>query len=128
MYGPFESLKTDQLAQWHPPENSGGHRGRYLWTNAFGVLKFLNLYKETSDAKYMTLASALIAAVYTVLGSTRDRKLRLPGATDENPWGEELRIGKMDERGPDGDGQYHHYLTIWMFALNRMSVASGHAT
>lgn len=42
VYGPFESLKTDQLAQWHPPENSGGHQGRYLWTDAFGVLKFLD--------------------------------------------------------------------------------------
>ncbi|KAL8646133.1 MAG: hypothetical protein Q9226_007002 [Calogaya cf. arnoldii] len=31
------------------------------------------------------------------------------------------------EGGPDGDGQYHHYQTIWLFALNRMSVASQHA-
>jgi hypothetical protein len=31
----------------------------------------------------------------------------------------------MDADGPDGDGQYHHYLTLWMFALNRMSLASG---
>lgn len=125
VYGPFESLNTDQLAQWHPPASSGGHRGRYLWTDAFGVLNFLTLYKKTSDAKYMTLASGLIDAVHTVLGSTRDGKSRLPGATDENPRGGGLRIGKMDERGPDGDGQY---LTIWMFALNCMSVASGHAT
>jgi hypothetical protein len=36
-----------------------------------------------------------------------------------------LRIGKMDESGPNGDGQYHHYLTLWMFALNRVSLATG---
>lgn len=30
----------------------------------------------------------------------------------------------MEEEGSDGDGQYHHYLTIWMFALNRLSMAS----
>ena len=30
----------------------------------------------------------------------------------------------MDEGGSDGDGQYHHYLTLWMFALNRLSKAT----
>lgn len=54
---------------------------------------FLTLYKEISDAKYMTLASALIDAVDTVLGSTVDENSRLPGATDENLWGGGLRIG-----------------------------------
>lgn len=34
----------------------------------------------------------------------------------------------LDERGLDGDGQYHHYLTIWMFALNHISIASGKLT
>jgi len=36
-----------------------------------------------------------------------------------------LAIGKKDELGRDGDGQYHHYLTLWMFELNRMAVATG---
>ncbi|KAL8670004.1 MAG: hypothetical protein Q9168_005436 [Polycauliona sp. 1 TL-2023] len=125
VYGPFESLTLDQLAQWRPPATSGGHRGRYLWTDAFGVLNFLTLYKATSDAKYMTLVLALIATVHAVLGSTRDGKSRLPGATEENPWAGGLRIGKIHGSGPDGDGQYHHYLTIWMFALNCTSVATG---
>jgi hypothetical protein len=35
-----------------------------------------------------------------------------------------LRIGKDEESGLDCDGQYHHYLTLWMFALNRLCVAS----
>ncbi|KAL8977246.1 MAG: hypothetical protein Q9205_006908 [Flavoplaca limonia] len=127
VYGPFDFLTTDQLAEWHPPGNSGGHRGRYLWTDAFGVLNFLTLHKETSDVKYLTLAQGLIDAVHTVLGSTRDGKSRLPRATDENPCAGGLRIGKIDGGGLDGDGQYHHYLTIWMFVLNRTSVASGQA-
>jgi hypothetical protein len=54
--------------------------------------------------------------------------LRLPGASENNPLGGGLRIGKVDAEGPDGDGQYHHYLTLWMFALNRISLASGDKT
>lgn len=124
VYGPFESLNTEQVAQWSPPENSGGHRGRYLWTDAFGVLNFLTLHKETTDRKYITLANNLVKTVHAVLGFTRDGISRLPGATDQNPLGGGMRIGKLDEGGSDGDGQYHHYLTIWMFALNRMAIAS----
>lgn len=37
-----------------------------------------------------------------------------------------MRIGKEDPEGTsDGDGQYYHYLTKWMVALNRMSLAKG---
>ncbi|OBT60430.1 hypothetical protein VE03_10133 [Pseudogymnoascus sp. 23342-1-I1] len=111
-----------------PPPNSGGHRGRYLWTDAFGVLNFLTLHQELDEAKYLTLAKRLVASVHDILGRTRDGDSRLPGATDENPLGGGLRIGKEEASGPDGDGQYHHYLTIWMFALNRLSIASGMAT
>ncbi|KAL9000461.1 MAG: hypothetical protein Q9169_000978 [Polycauliona sp. 2 TL-2023] len=127
VYGPFESLTPEHLVQWRPPP-VGGHRGRYLWTDAFGVLNFLTLYKKTSDAKYKALAQSLIGTVHKVLGSTRDGKSRLPGATDGNALGGGLRIGKINAIGPDGDGQYHHYLTIWMFALNRMSLACGQTT
>ncbi|KAL8778288.1 MAG: hypothetical protein Q9194_002090 [Teloschistes cf. exilis] len=125
IYGPFDSLKASQAASWTPPENSGGHRGRYLWTDAFGVLNFLTLHKETGgDQKYLALASSLIRTVHSVLGYDRGGKARLPGASTQNPLGGGLRIGKVDEKGPDGDGQYHHYLTIWMYALNRMSITS----
>ncbi|KAL5350689.1 hypothetical protein ACLOAV_004258 [Pseudogymnoascus australis] len=121
----YGDLKTGAPELWIPPQKSGGHRGRYLWTDAFGVVNFLTLYKELNDERYLMLAKRLVQRVHDVLGSTRDAKSRLPGATDENPVGGGLRIGKEEEGGPDGDGQYHHYLTIWMFALNRLSIASG---
>lgn len=104
---------------------SEGHGGRYLWTDGFGVLNFLTLYKETSDTHYLTLARQLIHAVHDILGRTRDGSARLPNATESWPLQGGLRIGKEHATGPDSDGQYHHYLTVWMFALNRMSVASG---
>lgn len=152
VYGSISTVINPET--WTPPPNSGGHRGRYLWTDAFGVLNLITLsraqeqlkIKESqmqsqSDAqpssraqlpsnyfaesdKYLTLARRLVETVHDVLGWTRDGRSRLPGATDSNPLGGGLRIGKMDERGPDGDGQYHHYLTIWMFALNRLSLAT----
>ncbi|KAI4253427.1 MAG: hypothetical protein LQ352_003693 [Teloschistes flavicans] len=125
IYGRFDLLDVEQAASWTLPENLGGHRGRYLWTDAFGVLNFLTLHKETGDQKYLVLAGSLIKTVHSVLGYDRGGKVRLPGASDQNPLGGGLRIGKVDKKGPDGDGQYHHYLAIWMYALNRMSIASG---
>lgn len=127
VYGPFEVLTPDQAKTWTPPSDpgAGGHRGRYLWTDAFGVVNFITLYKETSRPVYLELAKSLVRTVHDVLGRTRDGSKRLPGSTDELPLEGGLRIGKMDESGPDGDGQYHHYLTIWMFALNRLCLASG---
>jgi hypothetical protein len=65
-----------------------------------------------------------VEIIHNVLGWTRDGKNRLPGATDQNPVGGGLRIGKMDESGPDRDGQYHYCLTLWMYALNRLSIVS----
>ncbi|KAL9608356.1 MAG: hypothetical protein Q9167_006812 [Letrouitia subvulpina] len=125
VYGNFETLTPLQHEDWRPLPNSGGHRGRYLWTDAFGVINFLTLYKESSDPKYLYFAGCLIASVHDILGSTRNGASRLPGVTEQNLLGGGLRIGKEDESGPDGDGQYHHYLTIWMFALNRMTLATG---
>jgi len=130
LYGKFVNIKDPE--NWAPPLRSGGHRGRYLWTDAFGVINLLTMHKQftiagggTDDTRYLALARRLIETVHDVLGRTRDNRSRLPGATDANPLGGGLRIGKTDEHGPDGDGQYHHYLTIWMFALNRMAKASG---
>ncbi|EDN02326.1 predicted protein [Histoplasma mississippiense (nom. inval.)] len=134
VYGNFSTVPD--ATKWRPPPKSGGHRGRYLWTDAFGVLNFLTLYKELSlggDSKatagnYLIFAQRLIATVHDVLGRTRDGLSRLPHATDEEPLKGGLRIGKEEETGPDGDGQYFHYLTMWMFALNRMSIATGDPT
>ncbi|KAL3478563.1 hypothetical protein BJX99DRAFT_256459 [Aspergillus californicus] len=131
IYGPISPHTVRAPSTWKPPETSGGHRGRYLWTDAFGVLNLLTLHQETNKLQsqpsnhYLTLASRLIETVHDVLGRTRDGSSRLPGASETNPLGGGLRIGKVDEGGWDGDGQYHHYLTLWMFALNRMSLASG---
>lgn len=138
VYGMFASIRDPST--WTPPAKSGGHRGRYLWTDAYGVVNLLTMHREYTVSldpetaansveknRYLTLARRLIETVHDVLGRTRDGKARLRGATEENPLGGGLRIGKMDERGPDGDGQYHHYLTVWMFALNRMALASGEA-
>ncbi|PKS05951.1 hypothetical protein jhhlp_007784 [Lomentospora prolificans] len=126
VYGPFDGLTVDEASNWSPPEvpGAGGHRGRYLWTDAFGVVNFLTLYKETGNPVYVELAKSLVRTVHDVLGRTRDGKARLPGATDDAPLKGGLRIGKIDAEGADGDGQYHHYLTLWMFALNRLSVST----
>ena len=121
VYGPLPSSATER---WTPPPKSGGFKGRYLWTDAFGVINFLTLYKESGDDKYLTCAKTLVQIVHDVQGRTRDGKSRLPGATDANPLRGGLRIGKENASGPDGDGQYFHYLSIWMFALNRLSLAT----
>lgn len=126
VYGPLD-LAPEQAKTWTAPASpgAGGHRGRYLWTDAFGVVNLLTLHKETSNPTYLELAKSLVRTVHDVLSYTRDGRSRLPGATDDAPLAGGLRIGKMDEGGSDGDGQYHHYLTLWMFALNRLSVAAG---
>lgn len=121
VYGP---MQPGDSSTWEPPPKAGGFKGRYLWTDAFGVINFLTLYKETDDENYLLRAKNLVRAVHDIQGRTRDGKSRLPGATDENPLGGGLRIGKEEAAGSDGDGQYHHYLTLWMFALNRLSIAA----
>lgn len=134
LYGPLDPSVIKDPTSWTPPQKSGGHKGRYLWTDAFGVLSLITMHTETARASndrdksiYLTLASRLVETVHNVLGYNRAGTRRLHGATDTNPLGGGLRIGKMDDDGPDGDGQYHHYLTLWMFALNRMSMATNDA-
>ncbi|KAM6515879.1 hypothetical protein FALCPG4_014086 [Fusarium falciforme] len=127
VYGDYEKLSDADAERWVPPDDpgAGGHRGRYLWTDAFGVVNLITLFEATTTQKYLILARRLVQTVHDVLGRTRDGSARLPGATDEEPLKGGLRIGKMDASGSDGDGQYHHYLTLWMFALNRLSWATG---
>jgi hypothetical protein len=119
---------------------------RYLWTDAFAVCNFLELYRLTGEQQYADLAVRLVDQVHCVLGRHREddrRKGWISGLSEEegkaHPTGAGLRIGKkLNERKPDElyndrlewdqDGQYFHYLTKWMHALNRVSRVSGDFT
>jgi hypothetical protein len=119
---------------------------RYLWTDAFGVCNFLELYQRTRDGRYQQFARQLVDQVHAVLGRHRADDARrgwISGLDEQearrHPTIGGLRIGKpMNERGPDEpvddekewdrDGQYFHYLTKWMHALNRMSRVCGDPT
>jgi len=109
---------------------------RYLWTDAFAVCNFLALQRRTGQARYLELALRLVARVHHVLGRHRADDSRtgwLSGlgeqAGEEHPTHGGLRIGKkLAERRPgepfdeqtewERDGQYFHYLTRWMHALD----------
>src|SRR5882757_7608402 len=72
---------------------------RYLWTDAFGVVMLLSLHRELAQQKFLDDAEWVVAEVEFVLGRKRG-----------------LRIGEA----PDRDGQYFHYLAMWLFALARL--------
>ena len=119
---------------------------RYLWTDAFAVCNFLELYRQTGGEKYQNLALRLVNQVHNLLGRHRGDDPRtgwISGVDEEegkrHPTTGGLRIGKgMNERKPaelfderlewDRDGQYYHYLTRWMHALNRVSRVTGDST
>ncbi len=119
---------------------------RYLWTDAFAVCNFLGLYRQMSDEQYRNLALRLVDQVHLILGRHRGDDARsgwISGLGEHegrmHPTRGGLRIGKgMNERGPadpydeqlewERDGQYYHYLTKWMHALNRVSRATGDMT
>ncbi|WIA24086.1 hypothetical protein OEZ85_013693 [Tetradesmus obliquus] len=112
---------------------------RYLWTDAFGVVNYLTLYKDTQEDMYLQQALALVDAVHNTLGHHRAHFSGgsaaaaaappaewLPGASEQHPTAGGLRIGKPHPEGhPDGDGQYFHYLTKWAFALAAVAEATG---
>jgi len=120
----------------------GGPPRRYLWTDAFAVCNYLALERATGDERYGELASRLVEQVHHVLGRHREDDARsgwISGLGDQegeaHPTRGGLRIGKeLPERGPgdsmderlewDRDGQYFHYLTKWMHALDQMARAS----
>jgi hypothetical protein len=119
---------------------------RYLWTDAFGVCNFLELYHRTDEEMYKQLALRLVDQVHHVLGRHREDDSRtgwISGLDDQkgykHPTKGGLRIGKeLNERESDKfldrhlewkrDGQYYHYLTKWMHALNRVSQITGELT
>ncbi|WP_148154657.1 hypothetical protein [Sulfurovum sp. NBC37-1] len=109
---------------------------RYLWTDAFAVCNFLELYRQTGLERYREDALLLVDQVHHVLGRHRSDDSRsgwISGLDDReaelHPTIGGLRIGKaLNERKEDEpqnerleweqDGQYFHYLTKWMHALN----------
>jgi hypothetical protein len=116
---------------------------RYLWTDAFAICNFLELFERTRDYKYRRYATELIDQVHRVLGRFRDDDVRcgwISGLNDDDgrrhPTAGGLRIGKpLKERGAgepfderlewDRDGQYFHYLTKWMHALCQAAFVTG---
>ena len=123
--------------------NASREPSRYLWTDAFAVCNYLELYRQTGKQNYMQLALKLIDQVHITLGKHRkdsEHSGWLSGLDEEeariHPTIGGLRIGKhlnelqpgepFDERLEwDRDGQYFHYLTKWMHALNCVSRATG---
>lgn len=118
---------------------------RYLWTDAFAVCNYLSLYQARGARTFIESAGRLVDQVHEVLGAYAENDTRngwLGGMDDgehsRSPTRAGLRIGKaMPERGADEpfderrewdrDGQYFHYLTRWMHALERMAEATGEA-
>lgn len=123
--------------------NSAKAPVRYLWTDAFAVCNFFELFRQTGDETFKHLALSLIDQVHAVLGKHRKDDMRqgwISGLNDEDarlhPTAGGLRIGKtlgerpaslpIDNRQEwDRDGQYFHYLTKWMHALNQASRVTG---
>ncbi len=123
--------------------DSGREPRRYLWTDAFAVCNFLELFRTTGEQEYLNLALRLVDQVHHVLGRRRadDRRQGWISGLDEeegerHPTVAGLRIGKeLNERQPEErfdeqlewerDGQYYHYLTKWMHALYRVSRITG---
>jgi hypothetical protein len=54
MYGPFPAPDDPTLSEWIPPPLLEAHRGRYLWTDGFGVVNFLTLYIITREDRYLS--------------------------------------------------------------------------
>ncbi len=69
---------------------------RYLWTDAFGVVLLVSLYEALREKAFLDEAEWVVGEVERVLGRPRG-----------------IRIGEE----PDRDGQYFHYLAMWLFAL-----------
>jgi hypothetical protein len=123
-----------------------GPQRRYLWTDAFAVCNFLGLARATGDQRNLQLALRLVDRVHHTLGRQRPDSGRtgwISGLDERegktHPTAGGLRIGKpLNERSPDErldellewdrDGQYFHYLTKWMHALDQVARVTGDGT
>ncbi len=116
---------------------------RYLWTDAFAVCNFIGLSRTTGEKRYIELALHLVDRVHHTLGRYRSDDSRTGWISrlserqgEDHPTRGGLRIGKrLLERSPDQafderlewdrDGQYFHYLTKWMYALDQVTRSTG---
>jgi len=116
---------------------------RYLWTDAFAVCNYLELYRQTGEQSFQHTALELVDQVHQILGRHRKDSVHsgwISGLDEDqarqHPTAGGLRIGKrLDERQPgepvntelewEQDGQYFHYLTKWMHALDCVSRDTG---
>ena len=85
--------------RWMRQERIWPNGRRYLWTDAFGLVLLVSLHRASGEPRYLEEAEWLVAEVDRVLGRPRG-----------------IRIGEA----PDRDGQYFHYLAMWLFALGRL--------
>ena len=116
---------------------------RYLWTDAFAVCNYLGLHHKTKVKDHLETALRLVDQVHGILGRYRDKDHRngwISGLTEQegirHPTQGGLRIGKKENERKadepfdehlewDRDGQYFHYLTKWMHALDCVARATG---
>ncbi|MGC9515023.1 hypothetical protein [Methanocrinis sp.] len=142
---PVQEIMVD-FARLTGLKPAADHPRRYLWTDAFAVCSYLELFGRTCDPNCRDLGLRLIDQVHHTLGRHRDDDPRrgwisglAEGEGEIHPTAGGLRIGKeLNERGPgepsderlewDRDGQYYHYLTKWMHALNCAGKVTGDPT
>jgi len=138
-------LALDLMGRFAERAGLDGDRAprRYLWTDAFAVCNYLSLWRETGELRFRQLAVELVDQVHRVLGRHRADDPRRGwisglGAAEgaRHPTRGGLRIGKpLPERAPheafderlewERDGQYFHYLTRWMHALDQVARRTG---
>lgn len=121
------------------------HSRRYLWTDAFAVANFflLSFDFQAEEASFRSTALHLIDSVHNSLGKyrqddTHKRAGQWLSGSPEYPTAGGLRIGKQLNEKEAGeaydsatewekDGQYFHYLTKWMIALDIATRRTGDA-
>ena len=92
-------VEVQQRLAWMREQEIWPNGLRYLWTDAYGVVLLVSLYHDTGNRAWLTKAEWVVAEVERVLGRERG-----------------IRIGEAADR----DGQYYHYLAMWLFALYRL--------
>ena len=90
------SYVLDKL-NWMRAECIWPNGQRYAWTDAFGVVLLVSLYSELGEQRFLDEAEWVVSEVDRLLGRPRG-----------------IRIGEA----PDRDGQYFHYLAMWLYALS----------